>query len=106
MWKGERASRSAVHHWMLRHFPKGGVCEQCGRRGVTDWANIDHRYRRVRRDWHEWCRSCHQRLRRQSVQPAGLRQGAFAREPPGAFVRDGVENLLSGQYLVPRSDAG
>jgi hypothetical protein len=25
MWKGERASRSAVHHWMLRHFPKA-VC--------------------------------------------------------------------------------
>jgi len=60
-YKGGKASYSAVHHWMNRHHPRLGVCEECGATGRTQWANLDHSYRRVREDWRELCVTCHRR---------------------------------------------
>jgi len=41
--------------------PRTGICADCGAVGKTDWSNVDHRYRRVRADWAERCRSCYRR---------------------------------------------
>jgi hypothetical protein len=60
-FKGAEASYSALHHWMQRNHPRVGVCEECGATGRTEWANLDHRYRRVRDDWRELCCLCHRR---------------------------------------------
>ena len=59
VWKGDAAGYMAKHHWMRRHFEKQGVCEECGRVGKTDWANLSGEYRRDREDYAEMCRSCH-----------------------------------------------
>lgn len=59
-WKGEDAGYQAKHCWMRRHYPLTGTCETCNRSDrPTEWANLDHEYRRVREDWRELCRSCH-----------------------------------------------
>jgi hypothetical protein len=58
-WKGEDASYSAIHHWLKRNHPMTGTCEECGRECKTEWSNVDHKYRRVREDYRELCRSCH-----------------------------------------------
>lgn len=58
-WKGDAAGYTSLHKWVRRNFEKSGRCEECSAEGKTDWANVDHRYHRVREDWVELCRSCH-----------------------------------------------
>jgi hypothetical protein len=55
------AKKVAIHQYLNRHFPKKGVCEECGRECKTDYAFRFHpqSYTRDRRDYRELCRSCH-----------------------------------------------
>lgn len=50
-----------VHAWLNRHYPKTGVCEDCGKRSKTDYAFLRHPepYTHERDDYRELCRSCH-----------------------------------------------
>ena len=60
LWKEEGATYGAIHVWARRWMHLTGTCQTCGRMGIrTERSNIDHRYRRVREDWTELCRSCH-----------------------------------------------
>jgi len=65
-WKGEKASYRAKHHWIEKHKGKPKKCEHCGKIGEkikgrwnVDWANIDHKYRRVLADYIGLCKKCH-----------------------------------------------
>jgi hypothetical protein len=66
-WKGDSAQVTAKHNWVAVRKTKTGVCSVCGRtpkpfknsKFGTDWANIDHQYRRVLDDYVEMCRPCH-----------------------------------------------
>ena len=51
----------AIHKWLRRHFPKAGVCEECGAEGPTDYAFKKHPepHTRDRDDYRELCRHCH-----------------------------------------------
>ena len=61
MWKGDDASKVAIHQWMYRQHGKPEKCELCGttKAVVYDWANIDHKYKRKRKYWLRLCRGCH-----------------------------------------------
>lgn len=60
MWKGEDASYSAIHHFLLKHFPKTGICDECGTAGKTHHALLRGRaYSRNRGDYQELCPRCH-----------------------------------------------
>lgn len=60
-WRGEDLGYYALHRYLRDHFPKSGVCSECGgstRR--TEWALIRGRsYSRDIQDYRELCRECH-----------------------------------------------
>lgn len=64
-WKGDEASESAIHKWLNAHYPKTGICEECGDFGRrTHYAFKRHPepYTRSRNDYRELCSSCHRRF--------------------------------------------
>ena len=59
-WKGDKATYNSIHRYVQKNWDKKGVCSHCGKKGKTDWANIDHKYNRENKnDWIELCRKCH-----------------------------------------------
>lgn len=64
-WKGERASYSAIHHWVKKHYGAPNRCENPNCPKITilyEWSNISGKYIRERTDWQMLCRSCHRRF--------------------------------------------
>lgn len=60
-WKGGGASYRALHGYLCAHYPKTGICVECGRpANRTEYALIHGRtYSRNRDDYQEMCRPCH-----------------------------------------------
>jgi hypothetical protein len=50
-----------MHVWVARWKVKPSLCEHCGttKSKKYEWANIDHKYRRVLDDYIRLCTSCH-----------------------------------------------
>lgn len=62
-WKGESASLKAKHQWVSLWKGKPTMCEFCGTTTAKkfEWANVDHKYRRVLDDYIRLCTRCHRR---------------------------------------------
>lgn len=62
-WKGSDAGIIAIHLWISRWKGKPKICEVCGtiKAKKYEWANIDHKYRRVLEDYIRMCSSCHRK---------------------------------------------
>lgn len=62
-WKGDNVSYSALHAWISRKkgAAKNYKCSKCGKGGRMHWANKDHKYRRILKDWIVLCSFCHRR---------------------------------------------
>ena len=60
-WKGNNATIGSIHCWVRANFTKKNICLFCGKKGKTDWSNKKHTYLRIKKDWQELCRSCHQK---------------------------------------------
>lgn len=60
-WKGDEAGYAPKHAWLIRNHPKTGVCEECGKEGVTQYAFKRHpeKHTRNREDYRELCPKCH-----------------------------------------------
>lgn len=62
-WKGDKASYSALHHWILREKGKPTVCQECGfesdKSKLVQWANISGDYKRDLNDYKALCAKCH-----------------------------------------------
>ena len=59
-WKGDEACYRVKHAALNLHFPKTGVCEECGSKAVTEYALIHGReVSRNREDYLEMCKPCH-----------------------------------------------
>ena len=60
-WKGDNAGYTSIHDWIRKWKGIPSLCEMCGT--VTskkfEWANIDHKYRRVLEDYIRMCCKCH-----------------------------------------------
>lgn len=63
-WKGDEATYITIHNWVRKHKAYTGVCSLCGQEARTEWANVDHKYRRDLDDYFEVCRPCHYRYDR------------------------------------------
>lgn len=54
-----------IHDWIVRVAGKPDTCEHCHLKSKNNhkiqWANRDHKYRRVREDWLRLCASCHKK---------------------------------------------
>lgn len=61
LWKGENAKKGTIHDWIVRHYGKPNLCEICGttEKKMYHWANKNHTYKRIRKDWLRLCVSCH-----------------------------------------------
>lgn len=62
-WKGKDACYRQIHKWVQNWKGKPNHCEKCGKtydkpRSIQ-WANIDHKYRRVLDDYIALCCKCH-----------------------------------------------
>lgn len=55
----ETVGYSAIHRWVYRTFGKAKTCRQCGATEKVQWANKDHTYQRVEKDWLQLCAKCH-----------------------------------------------
>jgi len=59
----ENAGKRAIHNWVGQWKGKPDTCEKCGKSGLSgvqiNWANIDHKYRRVLDDYIRLCSKCH-----------------------------------------------
>ena len=120
-WKGDRASYSAIHHFLIRNFPKSGTCDECEKVGKTHYALLRGRsYSRNREDYRELCPRCHKwydedggednaqaKLTLEQVQeirkryrrrPGGGRKGDH---PPGP--REGSSVALAAEFGVDRT---
>ena len=62
-WKGDSAGYVAIHIWVRKWKGKPNICEICGIETAKryEWANIDHKYRRVLEDYIRACKSCHKK---------------------------------------------
>lgn len=62
-WKGDNAGIESMHGWVKRIKGTPRKCEKCGtlKAKKYEWANIDHKYKRVLDDYIRLCTSCHMR---------------------------------------------
>lgn len=60
-WKGDKVGYVALHSWVSRWKGKPSLCEMCGNTTAKkfEWANVDHKYRRVLDDYIRLCTKCH-----------------------------------------------
>jgi len=61
--KQPTAGYGAIHAYLRKHFPKTGICDECGEAASpTEYALIKGReYSRNREDYRELCKLCHNR---------------------------------------------
>lgn len=62
-WRGDEVNYGAAHAWVRRWKGVATLCQKCGMKKTTrcsiQWANIDHKYRRVLDDYIALCVKCH-----------------------------------------------
>jgi hypothetical protein len=77
---------NTIHQWRLRHCVKTGLCFYCGKKGRTQWSNIDHEYTMLEDDWQEVCVKCHMAYDKEVL---GVAQGGLN------GYREGSKNYLA-----------
>ena len=69
-WKGKEAGYVSIHKWVRRWKSVAKSCEKCGKQRTSvysiQWANIDHKYRRVLDDYIALCIKCHHQFDREN----------------------------------------
>lgn len=63
-WLGDKASYSAKHMWILKHFGKASLCEFNPNHNTKryEWANRYHMESRDIGDYIQLCPSCHRKF--------------------------------------------
>jgi hypothetical protein len=65
-WKGVKASYTAKHMWIIKHYGNAQKCEQveCDYKNPKryEWHNISGTYKRERSDYIQLCPSCHRKI--------------------------------------------
>ena len=49
----------SIHYWVNTRCKKTGICQECNKKGKTEWASNTHDYKRDIKEYTEKCRSCH-----------------------------------------------
>lgn len=82
-WTGEKVKYSAVHKWIHKIYGKASRCENLdckyprkdakGQMMMApkrfEWASLDRKYTRERKDWAMLCPSCHQLYDKRGIPP-------------------------------------
>lgn len=107
-WKGDDAGYRAIHTYLQKHFPKVGVCDECGEAKRTDYALIAGReYSRDRADYRELCKRCHNAYDGIDIGAWKTQSGAARRreagDPPGCRCGCGTAVQWDGKHSRWRS---
>lgn len=64
-WKGDNVGYKCLHDWVSKWKGKPDNCEVCRNDKLKhrqyNWANVDHKYRRVLDDYIRMCVKCHRK---------------------------------------------
>lgn len=62
-WRGENLTKEGLHQWVAYWKGRPKICEFCGTEKAKkyEWANKDHKYKRVLDDYIRMCTSCHRK---------------------------------------------
>ncbi len=62
-WKGDDVGYGSVHDWISKWKGTPKKCESCGTETAKkyEWANVNHKYRRVLEDYIRMCTKCHRK---------------------------------------------
>lgn len=55
-------SYNSIHRWIRRVGGNVKKCQRCGVEDKLHWANKDHKYRRIKKDWLRLCVGCHKKF--------------------------------------------
>lgn len=58
-WKGDNAGYAAIHSWVNKWKKRPDRCAACKEIKKLDWANKDHKYRKILEDYIALCKKCH-----------------------------------------------
>lgn len=72
---GTSETYRGIHRWLRRHKPYTKVCDWCGRKGTTEFANLSYKYHLDLDDWAELCVSCHRKYDHGNGGKAAVRFG-------------------------------
>lgn len=74
-WKGDKVSYRGLHQWVIREKGYATICSHCGKESFNhreiQWANVDHKYRRILDDYISLCKNCHI-LYDKNLEPLGV----------------------------------
>jgi hypothetical protein len=57
--RGDDVGYQGLHKWIRAHKARTGICEHCGSKAKTEFANVSGEYKRDINDFIELCRKCH-----------------------------------------------
>ena len=51
----------AIHYWIKQKLGQPKYCEHCKKsdKKIYEWANKEHTYKKIIKDWMRLCRGCH-----------------------------------------------
>lgn len=66
-----------IHNWVSYNWGKANHCEKCGLNkpnGIKRtfcWANLNKKYRKIRKEWKQMCYSCHKKhdMKKFNIEP-------------------------------------
>jgi hypothetical protein len=62
-WKGKNAVKISIHEWVIRRRGRPKYCEHCHKtdKKKYEWANKNHLYKRILKQYIRLCTSCHRK---------------------------------------------
>jgi len=62
-WKGDKVGYWGIHRWIKIQRGTPIICEHCGTETARkyEWANKDHKYKRILTDYMRLCTKCHRK---------------------------------------------
>ncbi len=77
-WKGNNVKYAGLHRWVSKWLGKPELCSVCGDENAKryEWANVDHKYRRILEDYIRMCTRCHREYDRDVLK---IKVGRFSK---------------------------
>lgn len=104
-WKGDGASKVALHVWVKLRFVKPKACMKCGIiKSALDLSNKSQKYKRELSDWWYLCRSCHWKYDGQHKGDKSYMWGKHRSQAEKDMISLKMKKWWSGQSLERKAE--